>query len=243
MQLSLDHLIIRSATPEATLAELAAQAGTPVLAGVEEVHGIASGIVRAGAIDIEVLRIGEEPPEEPRGYGLGFVADVGLDDAVAKLRELGIATSPAPRVSAGGRAWRATQLHGLLPDPFPAPTSTRRPGPMYRLGEAISGALGRIPSLARAATRRAGNSMVVVTEYEFDVAGRRASVEPGPRVVAVHVGTAGHRAEWERLPLNGGVELHLHDDAPAGVRRVVFERAAGAGAAGFALGDVAFDRA
>ena len=46
MQLTLDHLIIRSATPEATPAELAARAGTPVLAGVEDVRGIASGIVR-----------------------------------------------------------------------------------------------------------------------------------------------------------------------------------------------------
>ena len=127
MQLSLDHLIIRSATPERTLAGLAARAGTPVLAHVEHLRGLASGILRAGAIDIEVLGLGERPPREPHGYGVGLVADVRLDEAIAQLRALGFATSPAPRVTVGNgaerRAWRATQLRGLLPDPFPVPAA------------------------------------------------------------------------------------------------------------------------
>ena len=57
MHLSIDHLIIRSAIPEETLAELAERAGTPVLTEVEHVRGMASGIVRAGAVDIEVLAL------------------------------------------------------------------------------------------------------------------------------------------------------------------------------------------
>jgi hypothetical protein len=240
MRLSLDHLIIRTATPEETLGALAAQAGAPVLAGVEEVRGLASGIVRAGSIDIEVLRIGDEQPSAPQGYGVGLVADAGLDAAVARLRELGLGTSAAPRVTAGDderrRAWRAAQVHGLLPDPFPVPVTTRRLGPRDRVSERMAGMLTRIPAVARAATRRAGSSMVVVTEYEFDVAAWRASAGAGPRVLAVELGTGGFRSAWDRLPLAGDVRLQRDDDGPAGIRRVVLE---GDGP-GFAAGDVEF---
>jgi hypothetical protein len=236
MKLALDHIIIRSATPEETLGALAAQAGAPVLAPVEEVRGLASGILRAGPIDIEVLRIGDDQPGEPQGYGIGLVADAGLDAAVARLRELGLGTSAAPRVAAGGRSWRAAQVHGLLPDPFPVPVSARRPGWRDRLSEAAAGTLSRIPAVARAATRRAGGSMVVVTEYAFDVAAWRASAGIGPRVLAVELGTGGHGAAWDRLPLAGDVRMHRDDAGPAGIRRVVF---AGAGP-GFSAGAVEF---
>lgn len=241
MQFSLDHLIIRSATPEATLAALAARAGTPILAPVERVRGTASGIVRAGPIDIEVLHVGSEPPRAPHGYGVGLVAEGAFDEAVAHLRALGIGTSPAPRVSVGDRpnrrAWRAAQLHGLLPDPFPAPASTRRTGFADRLMEAAVGALGRVPAVMRAATRHAGGSMVVLTAYEFDVDAWRSRVAAGPSVVAVDIGTGGRRAAWEQLRLGDGVRVRLHDDGPAGFRRVVL----GGARPSFALGDVQFE--
>ena len=116
MQLSLDHLIIRSPAPAETLAQIAAQAGTPILADVECVRGVATGIVRAGPLDIEVIGIGDPPPQLPHGYGIGFVADAGLDEAVSQLRAIGFPTSPAPSVSTGPaaqrRTWRATQVHG-----------------------------------------------------------------------------------------------------------------------------------
>jgi hypothetical protein len=247
MQLSIDHLIIRSATPEKTLAELAARAGAPVLAPVEEVGGLASGIVRAGPVDIEVVRIGADPPPEPQGYGLGLVADVRFAEAVAGLRALGIATSAAPRVTAGEgarrRSWRAAQLRGLLPDPFPVPASTRPPGGADRAIEALSGALLRIPAVARAAMRRAGGSMVVLTEYGFDADAWRASAGGGggPSVVAVRLGTGGHRAAWERLPRAGRPALQLDDEGPAGIRRVELAGAPPAGGAGeFSIGSVEF---
>jgi hypothetical protein len=79
--------------------------------------------------------------------------------------------------------------------------------------------------------------MVVVTDYEFDVGAWRAAAGEGPEVVAVHLGTAGHRAAWERLPLSGRVRLHLDDEGPAGIRKIVL-----AGRApGFSAGDVRFD--
>lgn len=241
MQLSLDHLIIRSVTPEATLALLSARAGTPRLTGVEHVRGISSGIVRAGTLDIEVLSIGAEPPEVPHGYGIGLVADRGLDGAITDLRSLGFATSPAPRVSLGNgirrRAWRASQVVGLLPDPFPTPASGRRRGVADRMSDAAAGGLTRIPAVARAATRCAGRSMVVLTEYDFDVRAWRASVDPGPAVLAIHIGTGGHRADWERLPFSGRVRLYLSDEGPAGIRRVVLA----GDRSPFSVGDVAFE--
>jgi hypothetical protein len=130
--LTLDHIIIRTADPDATLDELSERLGAPVLAAVEEVSGLASGIVRAGEIDIEVLRIGAEAPLRPQGYGLGFTADVPLAQVAADLRERGFATSAAVSATAGGRAWRAIQVQGLLPDRFPVPASTRKPGIFYR---------------------------------------------------------------------------------------------------------------
>ena len=89
----------------------------PVLAPMQSVGGLQSGIVRAGAIDIEVVALGD-PPAEPVGYGLGFVAPEGFEATVQTLRAAGIATSPAPWVRAGGRRWRAAQIHGLLPIRF-----------------------------------------------------------------------------------------------------------------------------
>jgi hypothetical protein len=56
--LTLDHLILRSPDPHATVAQPAERLGAPILAEVEEVGGLASGILRAGALDLEVLRIG-----------------------------------------------------------------------------------------------------------------------------------------------------------------------------------------
>jgi hypothetical protein len=221
--LTLDHVIIRTADPAAALAELADLGGLPVLAGVEEVGGLRSGIARAGTIDVEVLQIGKEDPPLPHGYGLGFTADEPLEDASRELRALGFATSAPMGASAGGRAWRAVQVHGLLPDPFPVPTSTRPPGVADRVAAGAAGVLGRIPAVAKAATRRAGGSMVVVTDYAFDVAAWRAGAGSGPEALEVHLNTGGHLTDWQRVPLAEDMLLRFSDDAPAGVNRIVLE--------------------
>ena len=123
MTLSLDHVIIRAADPAAALAELADRGGLPVLEAVKEVAGLHSGIARAGSIDVEVLKIGKEDPPQPQGYGLGFSSDADLEEASRELRALGFPTSAPARAVADDRAWRAVQIHGLMPDPFPVPTS------------------------------------------------------------------------------------------------------------------------
>jgi hypothetical protein len=225
MRLHLDHLILRTGDPEATLATLE-ERGFPVLSRVKCFGGLESGIVHAAPIDLEVLQIGDDPPTQPQGYGLGFVADVELTAAIRALRELGLATAPAPRVSVGRggdrRTWRAAQLHGLLPDPFPAPVRTGAPGLADALLGGLAGVMARIPAVARAATRRAGSSMVVLTEYEFDPEALRAAAGPGPRTVAVHVGTHGRAERWARLPLEGPVRL-VFDDSTSGVARIELE--------------------
>jgi hypothetical protein len=243
VRLRLDHLTLRAADPTATLAELARRSGAPILAEAEELLGaIASGIARAGAIDLEVLRIGAVPPERTLGYGLGFVADVPLMEAIGELRALGIPVSPPAPASAGEgvakRPWRAAQVHGLLPNPFPAPASTRKPGLRDRVAGAAAGTLGRIGPLARAGTNDPGDSMVVLTEYGFDVDAWRAGATGGPAVAGVEVGSAGARELWERLPLDGAVPLTLDDGGPAGIRRVWLS---GARKRPFSLGDVRFE--
>ena len=237
MKLALDHVILRVAEPAAALAELSRLAGAPVLAEVEEVGGMASGIVRAGSIDIEVLRIGAEAPARPRGYGIGFTADGALQEATAALRELGFPTSVGVTAKVGGRSWKAVQVHGLLPDPLPVPVSTKPPGAADKLAATGAGLLGRIPAVARAATRKPGSSMVVVTEYDFDAAAWRAKAGAGPRALEVHVGAAEHLGDWQRLPLDEDAPLRLHADGPAGVQKVVLEGKREA----FALGDVSFE--
>src|SRR4051794_12603868 len=91
--LTLDHIIIRAADPAATLAVLSERGGFPVLAEPTRIGGLTSAIVNAGAVDIEVLAIGDEPPDGPQGYGLGFVADRPIFEALADLRAAGIPTS------------------------------------------------------------------------------------------------------------------------------------------------------
>ena len=189
-----------------------------MLAEVEElIGGIESGIARGGPVDLEVLKIGAIPPDRPLGYGLGFVADVPLMEAVGELRALGFPVSPPAPGVAGDRRWRAAQIHGLLPNPFPVPVNTRRPGVRDRVAGAAAGTLGRIPVLARAGVNEAGDSMVVLTEYGFDVAAWRATAEGGPAVAGVELGAAGDRAAWERLPLGDEVPVTVRDDGPPGI--------------------------
>ena len=64
-------------------------------------------------------------------------------------------------------------MHGLLPDPFPVPASTKRRAAV----EAVGGVLARIPAVAKAATRKAGSSMVVVTDVRVR-RGRVARARP-----------------------------------------------------------------
>jgi hypothetical protein len=234
VRLTLDHVILRAADPAAALRELSERAGAPVLVEPHDAGAFVSGIVRAGALDIEVLRIGAEPPERVQGYGLGFAADVPVREALRELRAAGFATSVPTGATANGRRWRAIQVHGLLPDPFPAPVSSKAPDFLDRATESAAGVLGRIPAVARAATRKAGASMVVVTEYDFDADAWRAEAGEGPDVFSVEVGTGGH--DWSALPIEPG-PLLLHRDGPPGVRRVVFE---GDGES-FRLGDVEFE--
>ncbi len=234
MTLTLDHVIIRAADPAAALAELADRGGLPVLAAVEEVGGLHSGIARAGSIDVEVLKIGRDDPPAPRGYGLGFTSDGDLDEASRELRALGFPTSAAARAVADGRAWRAVQVHGLLPDPFPVPTSAKPPGVGDRIAGGVAGVLAKVPAVAKAATRKAGGSMVVVTDYEFDAAAWRARAGSGPEVLEVHVNTGGHLTDWQRVPLAEDMLLRFSDDEPAGVTRLVLEGER----EGFDVGDV-----
>jgi len=234
VELRLDHLIIRAADPAGTVAELSRRAGAPVLVAPTGAGGFLSGIVRA-SVDVEVLRIGATPPPRPIGYGLGFTADVPLVEASAELRRLGFPTSAPSGATANGRSWRAVQVRGLLPDPFPVPASTKPPGLADRLTEVAAGLAMRIPPLARAATRQAGGSMAVITEYDFDAEAWRAAAGDGPDVLEVHVGTGGN--DWTKLPLAPDTPLRLHADGPPGIRRVVL---AGLGEP-FALGDVSFE--
>ena len=237
MTLTLDHVIIRAADPAAALAELADRGGLPVLAAVQEVSGLHSGIARAGAIDVEVIKIGKEDPPRPQGYGLGFTSDADLDETSRELRALGFPTSAPARAVADDRAWRALQIHGLMPDPFPVPTSAKPPGVGDRITGGLAGVLSKVPAVAKAATRDAGASMVVVTDYEFDAAAWRAGAGAGPDVLEVHVNTDTHLTDWQRVPLAEDMLLRFSDDAPAGVTRIVLEGER----EGFEVGDVTIE--
>lgn len=234
MTLTLDHVIIRAADPAAALAELADRGGLPVLAAVQEVSGLHSGIARAGAIDVEVLKIGKEDPPQPQGYGLGLTSDADLEETSRELRALGFPTSAPARAVADGRAWRAVQVHGLMPDPFPAPTSAKPPGVGDKIAGGLAGVLAKVPAVAKAATKDAGGSMVVVTDYEFDAAAWRAGAGQGPDVLEVHVNTGGHLTDWQRVPLAEDMLLRFSDDEPAGVTRLVLDGEREA----FSVGDV-----
>jgi hypothetical protein len=225
--LRLDHLILRSPEPAATVAALR-DAGLPVLAPLTALAGggLRSAILRAGPVDVEVLAVGD-PPAQVEGYGIGFdAAGEDLGDVAARLRAAGIATSPPLAGRAGDRAWRALHLRGLLPDPFPAGFTTRPPGLGERLAAGVLGAAARLGPVARAGTRRSGGSMAVVTEYGFDVEAWRAAVAPGPAVTGVEVGVGGCAAGWAALGPLAGPPLDLRGDGAPGVRRIVL---AGAG--------------
>ena len=243
MQLRLDHLIIRTQDPAATLGVVAERLAAPVLAPVEDFSGMTGGVVRADPLDIEVLAIGR-PPARPHGYGIGLVADAPLREVSRALRSLGFPTSAPLRGRAGPRGhrrtWSAIQIHGLLPDPFPVPTSRRPPGAAERVMTAAGAALARLPALARLATRDAGGSMVVVTEYGFDAERWRLRAGPGPRVLAVELGTAGRLEAWQRLPLAPATPLRLHDGGLPGITRIVLAGAQDDRREDFAIGDVAF---
>lgn len=242
--LTLDHIIIRAADPAATLAVLSERGGFPVLAEPTKVGGLTSAIVRAGAVDIEVLAIGDDPPDSPRGYGLGFVADRPITEALAVLRAAGLPTSVPISASAGSgpdrRRFRAAQVGDLLPDSFPMRMSTRRPGLRDRVSARFGSALGTIPAVARAATRVSGASMVVVTEYGFDADAHRASCPAGPELLHVRVNTANYLDAWSRLPLMPFPSLLLDSAESSPLLSVVLASDSEVAPEDFRCGDVAF---
>ena len=209
MRLTLDHVILRAADPAATLAELAERIGAPVLVPVLQAGAFTSGIVRA-SVDIEVLAIGAEPPPGPLGYGLGFTADVSARHA--STRCAGAASDlGATGATADGRSGRAVQVHGLLPDPFPAPTFEAQQA-KERPPRSAAGALagprrwrGRHPQGGGLDGRR---HRVPLRRRAWRAGGRR-----GPRRVAVEVGTAGH--DWSQLPIGPARSLLDPDGPPA----------------------------
>jgi|tagenome__1003787_1003787.scaffolds.fasta_scaffold20736013_2 hypothetical protein len=242
--LTLDHIIIRSADPTATLATLSQRGGLPVLAEATQVGGLTSAIVRAGAVDIEVLAIGDDPPDRPHGYGLGFVADRPITEALTEIRAAGLPTSAPISARAGSgpdlRRWRAAQIGDLLPGSFPISMSTRRPGVTDRLSERFGSTLARIPAVARAATRTAGASMVVVTEYGFDAGAYRASSPVGPELLEVRVNTGDRLDAWSRLPLARSSLLRLDTAGSPPLLGVVLAAHGEATPKDFACGDVTF---
>jgi hypothetical protein len=223
--LRLDHVMLRSPDPERELAALL-DAGFPLLEEVTAVGGLRSGIVRAGAIDLEVLAVGADPPAVPAGYGLGFTATEDLWTVAAQLRRQGLATSLPVGAAAGAgadrRRWSALFVAGLLPEPFKVPFSTTPPGRLARASALLAGQLARIGPVAAAASRNAGRSMVVVTEYGFDAEGWRRRAGEGPATVRVDVAGA-HPDAWRRLGPLAGPEVALIDagDGPPGPRRLV----------------------
>jgi len=232
VQLTLDHVILRTADPAATLAELVERTGAPVLAPAQQAGALTSGILRA-SVDIEVLKIGSTPPSFVQGYGLGFTVDVPLTQASKALRKAGLPTSGMTKATAGGRTWAAVQVHGLLPQPFPLPVTTKSPKPTDKLAETMAGWLTKIPSVGRMATRKPGASMIVLTEYRFDADEWRAAAGPGLKVVRIDVGA--RNQNWGKLPLAPS-PLALSDELQPGVQRIVLE---GEGTP-FTLGEVQF---
>src|SRR4029079_15228218 len=116
-------------------------------------------------------------------------------------RALGFPTSAPARAVADGRAWRAVQVHGLVRDPLPVAPSAEPTGRGDRISGGLAGVLSKVPAVATAATRDAGGSMVVVTDYEFDAGAWRAGAGAGPEVLEVHVNTDAHLTDWQRVPL------------------------------------------
>ena len=114
------------------------------------------------------------------------------------------------------------------------PVSTRQPGWLDKLTESAAGVMTKVPAIAKAATRKAGSSMVVVTEYGFDAAAWRAQAGHGPDVYSVEVGTGGN--DWTRFPLEAG-PLQLQLDGPPGIRCITLD----GDAEPFMLGAVAFE--
>jgi hypothetical protein len=225
--LRLDHVIVRSAEPETTLNALV-DAGLPLLSAVQPIAGGAmrSGLVRAVPLDIEVLAFGEPAPAQPQGFGLGFTAP-GRDlmQISAELRGRGLPTSGVVRSRAvadraNERGWSVIQVAGLLPNPFPARHIARAPGFVERASVPLVSALIRVPAIAERAMRQAGESMIVVTAYDFDVETWRKTVPAGPQVVEVVLGVGDRLHRWEALGPLEGPRLVLTPDGPTGVQRV-----------------------
>ena len=226
LALRLDHVILRSPDPAATLTSLE-QVGMPVISPLQPLAGGAmqSGIVRGGAVDVEVLGVGEDAPLDVEGYGLGFTAPGHpIREVSARLRAIGLPTSGVieGRAKTDGqhRRWRVVQVADLLPEPFPVPLTTRTPGALEWVSSAVLGLFGRLPAVARAATRRAGRSMIVITEYDFDVEAWRTTAHHGPSVVEVEIGVGDALAQWAAVGPVDGPRLLLDAAGPKGVRRL-----------------------
>lgn len=114
-----DHVLLHSDAPEALFATLSETLGLPVAAPFRPQGTFASGLVGAGNVNLEAIRLG--PPSETAGgsarlFGIAF-EPVQLGDALDELDARDIRHSaPAPYPHEGEmRRWTNVGIEGMLP--------------------------------------------------------------------------------------------------------------------------------
>ena len=218
--LTLDHVIVRTADPAAALAELADRGGLPVLAAVEEVGGLHSGIARAGSIDVEVLQDRQGRPAGAAGLRARLHLRRRPGGGLARA-----ARARLPDLRSGARGRRRPRLARRAgPRPAARPVPRRRPARSRRAWATGSPAAPRACWPRSRPSRRPPPATPAarwwcVTDYEFDAAAWRGGAGRGPEVLEVHVNTGGHLTDWQRVPVAEDMLLRFSDDEPAGVTR------------------------
>lgn len=114
-----NHVLLHSDAPEALFDTLSSTLGLPVAAPFRPYGTFASGLVSAGNVNLEAVRLGppsQAPTRNARIFGIAF-EPVALSDAIDELDARGIGHSaPAPYPHGGEmRQWTNVGIEGMLP--------------------------------------------------------------------------------------------------------------------------------
>ncbi len=125
---AIDHIIIRSPTPQATMEELEEIFGIEACVPVNDSGLFQSGILRLCNLDIEVMGFGSKKDFKPYFYGIVFESENPKWETISKLNERKLKHTLPILIEAGSDktkiSWDITFLKGLLDYPIPAPCAT-----------------------------------------------------------------------------------------------------------------------
>lgn len=120
----IDHILIHTATPEKTLAEMEKAFGIKAYIPLTQYGFFRSAMLCFGNVDIEIVEMGDKKGFEPYLYGVAFAPSTSSWNTIDALQTQAILHSLPVRIYAESFSWTSISLGGFLDHEMKVPYGT-----------------------------------------------------------------------------------------------------------------------